>query len=90
VALSYLGKVPPAIAERALASTDTDALLVIARSVDFAWSSVRDLFRMRREHRPSAHEFERLAESYNRLSAPTAQRVLHFMHARENVTASRG
>ncbi len=84
VALSFLAKVPIELAEQAFQSADTGGLLVIARAADFAWTTLRDLYRMRPVQRPSLHEFQRLEESYNRLTRPTAERVLRFMHARDS------
>ncbi len=90
VALSCLGRIPIEIAERAFLSADTDGLLVIARAADFAWSSLRDLYRLRPAQRPSLHEFLRLEESYGRLTRQTAERVLRFMHVRESTALARG
>jgi uncharacterized protein (DUF2336 family) len=84
VALSFLAKVPIELAEQAFQSTDTGGLLIIARAADFSWPTLRDLYRMRPVQRPSLHEFQRLEESYGRLTRQTAERVLRFMHARDS------
>jgi uncharacterized protein (DUF2336 family) len=89
VALSYLCKVPLPMAERAVRSADNDALLILARSVDLEWDTVRELYRMRAEHRPQPRALAQLAENYDRLAAQTAQRVLRFLHARDSVAAKR-
>lgn len=89
VGLSYLSKLPLAMAERAVVSADTDALLIISRSINMAWTTVRALFAMRQEHRPSSRQLEQLAESYGKLTPATAQRVLRFLHARESAVAAR-
>lgn len=90
VALSYLGRVPLPMAERAVRSADNDALLIVGRSVDLDWASLRELYRMRKEHRPTAHQLDQLSESYARLTQQTAQRVLRFLHARDSLAAARG
>ncbi len=84
VALAFLAKVPIELAEQAFLATDTGGLLVVARAADFSWTTLRDLYRMRPVQRPSLHEFMRLEESYGRLTRPTAERVLRFMHARDS------
>jgi len=90
VAVSYLCKVPLPMAERAVTGSDNDSLLIVARSVDLEWASVRDLFRMRAEHRPSPRQLEHLGESYARLASETARRVLRFLNARDGAVAARG
>jgi uncharacterized protein (DUF2336 family) len=89
VGLSYLSKLPLSMAERAVVSAETDALLIISRSINMAWTTVRALFAMRQEYKPSSRQLEQLAESYGKLTPATAQRVLRFLHARESAVAAR-
>jgi uncharacterized protein (DUF2336 family) len=89
VALAYLSKLPLQMAERAVLSPDNDMLLIICRSINFSWATVRAIFCMRVEHRPSSRQLEQLADSYAKLTPATAQRVLHFLHARETAAANK-
>lgn len=88
IALSYLSKVPLPMVERAVVSEETDALLIISRSVNLGWTTVRAIFAMRSRYKPSHRQLEQLAESYGKLSPSTAQRVLRFLHARESAVAA--
>jgi uncharacterized protein (DUF2336 family) len=89
IALSYLGKLPLAMVERAALSQDNDALLIIGRAISLQWATVRALFQMRTEHKPSGRLLEQLSENYAKLTAATAQRVLRFLHARDSAAAAR-
>jgi uncharacterized protein (DUF2336 family) len=90
VALSFLCKLPLSMAERAAMGADNDALLIICRAASLQWTTVRGLFTMRGEHKPTARQLDQLAEAYGKLTVSTAQRVLRFLHARESAVAARG
>jgi uncharacterized protein (DUF2336 family) len=89
VALAYLSKMPIAMVEGAVRSAESDALLLISRSVNLAWTSVRAIFMAREEHKPTSRQLEQFAESYGKLTPATAQRVLRFLHARDSAVAAR-
>jgi uncharacterized protein (DUF2336 family) len=89
VALAYLSKLPLAMIERTLVSSDNDALLIISRSINLQWTTVRSLFLMRADPKPSARLLEQLAESYSKLTTSTAQRILRFLHARDSAVTAR-
>jgi uncharacterized protein (DUF2336 family) len=89
IALSYLGKLPLAMVERAVVAADNDALLIIGRSINLSWTTVRAIFALRQEHKPSVRQFEQLSDSYGKLTPATAQRVVRFLHARESAAAAR-
>lgn len=84
-ALSLLAQVQAPLAERAAVGGDHDLLLTIARSIDLGWDVVRLILSMRKEKRPGPQQFATLSESYSRLTVPTAQRLLRYLHAREAV-----
>jgi len=90
VALGYLSKLPLSMIERTLLSSDNDALLIVTRSLNLQWTTVRALFLVRPDPKPSARMLEQLAESYAKLTASTAHRVLRFLHARESAVTARG
>jgi uncharacterized protein (DUF2336 family) len=85
-ALSLLAQVQATLAERAVAGGDHDLLLTIARSIDLEWDVVRLILSMRKDRRPGPQQFISLSESYGRLTVPTAQRLLRYLHAREAVS----
>jgi uncharacterized protein (DUF2336 family) len=87
--LSVLGKVPVSLTERAVTSADHDSLLIVAKSMELGWPTVRAILSARKEHKPGPRQFEQLSESYMKLAAATAQRLLRYMHARESVSAKR-
>ncbi len=89
IALSYLSKLPLAMVEPAVLSADNDALLIMGRSINLSWTTVRAIFALRQEYKPSARQLEQLSESYGKLTPATAQRVLRFLHARESAAAAR-
>jgi uncharacterized protein (DUF2336 family) len=86
--LALLAQVQASLATRAVVEGDHDLLLTIARSIDLDWDIVRAIMSIRKERRPGPRQFEALAESYARLTMPTAQRLLRYLHAREEVSAA--
>jgi len=89
VAIGYLTKLPLPMIERVLTASDNDAILIISRSINLQWTTVRALFLMRADPKPSVRLLEQLAESYGKLTATTAQRVLRFLHARDSAVTAR-
>jgi uncharacterized protein (DUF2336 family) len=87
--LAVLGQTPVSLPERAIAAADHDLLLILSRSMDLSWPTVRAMLSMRKEHKPGPRQFETLADSYGKLTRPTAERLLRYLHARENVAARR-
>ena len=88
-ALAYLSKLPLQLVERGIAAGDHDFTLIVARSADLQWATVKALIVMRPEQRPGEREMEGFKESYARLNGPTAQRILRFLHARETANVRR-
>jgi uncharacterized protein (DUF2336 family) len=87
--LAVLAQVPVSLAERAIVAADHDLLLILSRSTDLSWPTVRAVLSMRREQKPGPRQFEALAENFGKLSRTTAERLLRYLHARENVAARR-
>jgi uncharacterized protein (DUF2336 family) len=85
-ALSCLANISPAMAERALLSSDNDLLLIVSRSIDLGWPTVKAMFNVRKTHRPSSNQLEGLAEAFGKLGNGTAQRVLRFLQAKETAS----
>jgi uncharacterized protein (DUF2336 family) len=66
-------------AERLLGAGDPDTLLVVGKSQDWVWPTVRALVRLR----ATPARLKRIFETYEQLSRPTSQRVVHFLKLRE-------
>ncbi len=88
-ALAYLAKLPCQLVERGIAAGDHDFTLIVARSAELQWATVKALLIMRPEQRPGERELEGFRDSYSRLNGPTAQRILRFLHARETANVRR-
>jgi uncharacterized protein (DUF2336 family) len=86
---AVLGQTPVSLPERAITAGDHDLLLILAKSMDLAWTTVRAVLAMRKEHKPGPRQFETLAESYAKLAPATAERLLRYLHARESVSQKR-
>jgi hypothetical protein len=87
--LAALGSVPVSLTERAATGGDHDLLLILGKSMDIPWPTIRAVLAMRKETRPGPREFEKLSENYSRLAPATAERLLRYLHARESVAAKR-
>src|ERR1044072_6532891 len=86
--LAALCSVPLDLIERLAQSGRTDALLVPARAAGLAWPTVRLLLELCGKRQTIAqHDLELAAKEFNKLSAPTAARVLRFWQVRQ-ATAS--
>ncbi|MGL4243726.1 MAG: DUF2336 domain-containing protein, partial [Beijerinckiaceae bacterium] len=87
--LCVLAQVPVSLPERALIAGDHDLLLILSRSVDLSWNTVRAMLALRRDQKPGPRQLEALAENYGKLTRQTAERLLRYLHARENVEQRR-
>jgi uncharacterized protein (DUF2336 family) len=87
--IALLGRVPLALAERAVSGGDHDLLVIIARSLSFGWPAVRSLLVMIRDQRPGPRALEKLEDSFGRLTQPTAEKLLRYILARQHVDGKR-
>lgn len=87
-ALSLLAQVQVSLTERAVNRGDHDLLLTIARSIDMGWATVRWILSVNKNQKPGPGMLDKLSESYARLTMPTAQRLLRYLHAREAVSTT--
>jgi uncharacterized protein (DUF2336 family) len=87
--LAALGKVPVSLPERAVTAGDHDLLLILAKSMDLTWPTVRAILCLRKEQKPGPRQFDQFSESYAKLAPQTAERLLRYLHAREAVSAKR-
>jgi uncharacterized protein (DUF2336 family) len=77
--LALLGKVPVDLVERALLDKNPEILLVLAKSAGCSRFTVKSLLLMQVAGRGmSTHDLDHTLESYEKLSADSAQRVLRY------------
>jgi uncharacterized protein (DUF2336 family) len=81
-AISYLVGVSVATAERLFDGGEADLLLVIGRSQDWSWRTLRAMLKLRSPG-PSPQALKRAQDTYDQLSPTTAQRVVQFLKVRE-------
>ncbi len=81
--ISFLTSISLASAERLFTGQDQDLLLIICKSQNWSWSTVKALIKMRANDQLSQKQIEKSHESYEQLTQSTAERVLKFLHVRE-------
>lgn len=82
-AISYLTGVSIPSVEWLFRDTSADLLLILAKSQNWAWSTVRALTRLRGTPSGDVAALKRAFETYARLTVPTSQRVLRFLQVHE-------
>jgi uncharacterized protein (DUF2336 family) len=86
--LATMCSVPCDLIERLAQSGRTDALLVPSKAAGLAWPTVRLLLELCGKRQTIApHDIELAAKEFNKLSAPTAARVLRFWQVRQATTS---
>jgi uncharacterized protein (DUF2336 family) len=77
--LSLLCGVPIEVVDRLLGGDRPDPALILCKAVGFAWDTVQAIIRARSGTKPvSAHTLESALANFERLSPPTATRVVRF------------
>jgi uncharacterized protein (DUF2336 family) len=87
VMLALMAKVPVSMMQRTLHSDDHDSLLILARSTNLSWQTVKAIFNARTENRPGPRQLEMLSSNFNKLTTATAKRVLHFLQVRDSAAS---
>lgn len=87
VMLALMAKLPVNMMQRTIHSADHDMLLILARSTNLSWQTVKAIFNARTENRPGHRQLEMLATNFSKLTIATAKRVLHFLHVRDSAVA---
>jgi uncharacterized protein (DUF2336 family) len=83
-ALSVLCAVPIDVVDRLMADERPDPILILGKAIGFSWASVRAIITMRQTPHPlSSEALDEAFGNLQRLSAPTAQRVVRFWQARQ-------
>jgi uncharacterized protein (DUF2336 family) len=89
-ALSHMTELPLVYVERLFAERDNDTMLVIGRSQNWSWKTVRTLLQLRNPNLVGTPQLGRLEQTYKGLAASTAQKVMSFLKVREGSSQSAG
>jgi len=85
IALAKMANVPPAMAFRAFQAQDFEPLLFLIRSVKFGWGTFKLFLQAKPGWAPKAEDMRGAFEAFQALSIATAQRVVRFTSAREQI-----
>jgi uncharacterized protein (DUF2336 family) len=87
--LALLGRFPVELVERGLLDENPDILLILAKAAGCSRLTTKALMLMRVAGRGmSAHDIEAALTSFDRLSAPTANRIINYYVKRQNSAGS--
>jgi hypothetical protein len=85
IGLSLLCSLPGDVIERALLDKNRETLLILAKALDFSWSTTMALlFLGAKDHRITAQELRDLESEFGRLNVKTSRSVLEFYQSRKN------
>ena len=80
---------PGDVIERALFDKNREMLLILAKALDFSWSTTMALlFLGAKDHRITAKELRDLEGEFGRLNIETSRSVLQFYQSRKNGAAA--
>jgi uncharacterized protein (DUF2336 family) len=82
-AISSMAELSLNASERLFRETEAELLLVVARSQEWAWATVRKMIKLRGEGADQPHLLKRAHDTFSQLKPTTAQRVVHFLKVRE-------
>ena len=89
-ALATLAKVPINVVDRLMGGDQPDPVLILCKALGLGWPAVRALITLRPGGRgPPSQALDTALANYERLSGPTAQRVVSFWQARPQQRSSR-
>lgn len=89
-ALGLLARLPMRLAERIFTEQQDDLLLLVCKSLGFAFATVAALQGLKAKQANRTPNMGKLQASYNHLSVQTAQRVVRFLHARDSLAPGTG
>jgi uncharacterized protein (DUF2336 family) len=81
--LATLCSVPVEVVDRLMSGERADPVLILARAAGFGWPTVRAIISSRTGPKPSSQTLDDAFENFERLTAPTAQRVVRFWQVRQ-------
>ena len=85
IGLSLLCSLPGDVIERALVDRNRETLLVLAKALNFSWSTTMAvLFLGAKDHRITAQDLSDLEKEFNHLNVDTSRSVLKFYQSRKN------
>src|SRR6202051_4951023 len=85
IGLSLLCALPGDVIERALVDRNREMLLVLAKALDFSWTTTMSLlFLGAKDHRITAKDLNDLKNEFGRLNVETSRSVLEFYQSRKN------
>jgi uncharacterized protein (DUF2336 family) len=82
-ALSGVTKLPLDAVETALCADKNGGLILMVRAMNFTWSTVRLILRLRPQGPPARGDMEDLLREFQDMTPTTAKRALRFMVARD-------
>ncbi len=82
-ALSTICAVPVEVVDRLMNGERADPVLILARSANFGWSTVRSVINARPGSKPTQTVIDAAHENFERLTTATAQRVVRFWQVRQ-------
>ncbi len=82
-AVAQMADLSVTAAERLFDEGDAELLMVVARARDWTWSTLRAMLKMRGEEASAPHILRKARETFDKLRPKTAERVMHFLKARE-------
>jgi uncharacterized protein (DUF2336 family) len=84
-AMATVCAVPVEVVDRLMGGERADPVMILARAASFGWPTVHAIICSRPGSKPSAQTLEAARENFARLTAATAQRVVHFWQVRQGV-----
>lgn len=82
-ALATMCAVPVEVVDRLMNGERADPVLILARAIGFGWPTVKSILNARPGSKPSGQTLDAALENFDRLTAPTAQRVVRFWQVRQ-------
>jgi uncharacterized protein (DUF2336 family) len=89
IGLSLLCSLPGDVIERALLDRNREMLLILAKALDFSWTTTMSLlFLGAKDHRITAQDLEDLENEFGRLNVATSLSVLECYRSRKNARSA--
>jgi uncharacterized protein (DUF2336 family) len=82
-ALSTICAVPVEVVDRLMNGERADPVLILARSTNFGWPTVKSVMIARPGPKPTQQTLDAAHENFERLTTATAQRVVRFWQVRQ-------
>jgi uncharacterized protein (DUF2336 family) len=82
-AIAVMAKLSLPGAERVILGADRDSVLIVAKALGWGWPCVKALISLRPADQLAPHLMDKARQSFESLSAGTAQRVMRFLQIRE-------